>query len=133
MRSKITGLFNFIFVGSSLFSTSWTADFNVSTLTEFQTALSTAGANGEDDNIKGETRAYLSESLVRQIYKIILAEVSKDARKADRKISRKKSNGEQRPDVQVVIHSNGGAGSASVSEQSGPLGGAKDGNRPPIA
>lgn len=77
---------------------------------------------GEDDNIKGETRAYLSESLVRQIYKIILAEVSKNAGKANRKVSRKKSNGEQRADVQVAIHSNGSAGSISVSQQSGPIG-----------
>lgn len=87
---------------------------------------------GEEDNIEGETRAYLTESLVRQIFKITMAEKNKNARKADRKIPRKKSDGEQRPDVQVVINSNGGAGSHSVSEQSGPLGGAKDGNRPPI-
>ena len=88
---------------------------------------------GEDDNIKGETRAYLSESLVRQIFKITMAEKNKNARKADRKISRKKSNREQRTDIQVAVHSDGGAGSASVSEQFGILGGTKDGNRPPIA
>jgi hypothetical protein len=88
---------------------------------------------GEDDNIEGETRAYLTESLVRQIFKITMAEKNNNARKADRKISRKKGNGERGPDVQVVVNSNGGAGSVSISEQSGPLGGAKDGNRPPIA
>lgn len=88
---------------------------------------------GEDDNIKGETRAYLTESLSQQLFKITMAEKNNNARKADRKISRKKGNGERGPDVQVVVDSNGGAGSVSISEQSGPLGGVKDGNRPPIA
>jgi len=88
---------------------------------------------GEDDGIKGETRAYLSESLVRQLFKITMAEKNNNARKADRKISRKKNSTKQGTNVQVDIHSDGGAGSNSVSEQSGPLGGAKDGNRPPIA
>jgi len=87
---------------------------------------------GEDDGIKGETRAYLSESLVRQLFKITMAEKNNNARKADRKISRKKGNTKQGANVQVDIHSGGGAGSVSISEQSGPLGGAKDGNRPPI-
>ena len=87
---------------------------------------------GEDDGIKGETRAYLSESLVRQLFKITMAEKNNNARKADRKISRKKGNPKQGINVQVDIHSDGGAGSHSVSEQSGPFGGAKDGNRPPI-
>ena len=88
---------------------------------------------GEEDNIEGETRAYLTESLVRQIFKITMAEKNKNARKADRKISRKKSERNQGTNVQVDIDSGGGAGQDSLSEQSGPLGGAKDGNRPPIA
>jgi hypothetical protein len=77
---------------------------------------------GEDDGIKGETRAYLSESLVRQLFKITMAEKNNNARKADRKISRKKGNTKQGANVQVDIHSGGGAGSASVSQQSGQLG-----------
>jgi hypothetical protein len=77
---------------------------------------------GEDDNIKGETRAYLTESLSQQLFKIIVSEKQKHARKTDRKISRKKSDGEQRADVQVAINGDGGAGSVSVSQQSGPLG-----------
>lgn len=88
---------------------------------------------GEDDNIQGETRAYLTESLVRQIYKIILAEIDKDARKRDRKVSNKKSERKQRTDVQVDQHSNGGAGPDRFSEQSGAPSGIKDDNRPPIA
>lgn len=73
---------------------------------------------GEDDNIKGETRAYLSESLVRQLFKITMSEKNKNARKADRKVSRKKSNGEQRTDVQMDFHSDGSAGPNSISQQS---------------
>jgi len=62
-----------------------------------------------------------------------MAEKNNNARKADRKISRKKGSTKQGPDVQVDIHSDGSAGSNSVFEQSGPIGGAKDGNRPPVA
>lgn len=77
---------------------------------------------GEDDNIKGETRAYLSESLVRQLFKITMAEKNKNARKADRKVSRKKSDREQRADVQVDINRHGSSGSYSLPQQSGPIG-----------
>ena len=72
---------------------------------------------GEDDNIQGETRAYLTESLVRQIYKIILAEIDKDARKRDRKILGKKGDRKQRIDFQMDQHSDGGSGSNSIPEQ----------------
>lgn len=82
---------------------------------------------GEDDNIKGETRAYLSESLVRQIFKITMAEKNKNARKADRKVPRKTSDGERRADVQVDINRHGSAGSHSVSELSSPSSRVKDG------
>ena len=72
---------------------------------------------GEDDNIQGETRAYLTESLVRQIYKIILAEIDKDARKRDRKILGKKGDRKQRIDFQMDQHGDRGAGSDHLSEQ----------------
>ena len=72
---------------------------------------------GEDDNIQGETRAYLTESLVRQIYKIILAEIDKDARKRDRKILGKKGDRKQRIDFQMDQHSDGSSGSYSIPEQ----------------
>lgn len=77
---------------------------------------------GEEDNIKGETRAYLTESLSQQLFKIIVAEKQKHARKTDRKIPRQKSNGEQRTNVQVAVHSDGSSGSVSISQQSGSLG-----------
>lgn len=72
---------------------------------------------GEDDNIKGETRAYLTESLSQQLFKIIIAEKHKHARKTDRKVPRQKSDGEQRPNVQVDLNSNGSAGQNSLHQQ----------------
>ena len=72
---------------------------------------------GEDDNIQGETRAYLTESLARQIYKIILAEQEKNAGKRDRKILGKKGNRKQRADVQVDQHGDGSAGPNSIHQQ----------------
>ena len=73
---------------------------------------------GEEDNFVHETRAYLSGHLAGQIFKICLHEKEKHARKANRKISDKKSKREQRPELQVDQLSNGGTGSHSV-----PLGG----------
>jgi hypothetical protein len=71
---------------------------------------------GEEDNIKGETRAYLTESLSQQLFKIIVAEKQKHARKTDRKVSRQKSNGEQRTNVQVDFHGDGSAGQDSNTQ-----------------
>jgi hypothetical protein len=51
-----------------------------------------------------------------------MADKNKNDIKSYRKISRKKGNTKKGANVQVDIHSGGGAGSASVSEQSGPLG-----------
>jgi hypothetical protein len=73
---------------------------------------------GEEDNFVHETRAYLSGHLAGQIFKICMHEKEKYARKANRKISSKKSSGVGRPDVQVDINNIGGSGSTSV-----PLGG----------
>lgn len=72
---------------------------------------------GEENNITGETRAYFTESLARQIYKIITAEQEKNARKADRKVPRKKGNREQRIDFQMDLDGDGSAGSDSAAEQ----------------
>jgi len=76
---------------------------------------------GEEDNIKGETRAYLTESLSKQLFKIIMAEKHKHARKTDRKVPRKTSDGEQRANVQVDINRDGGTGSNSIPQQPSPL------------
>jgi hypothetical protein len=84
---------------------------------------------GEEDNFVHETRAYLSGHLAGQIFKICMHEKEKYARKASRKISGKKSQGEQRPELQVDKLSDWGSRPYSVHEQFGILGGAEDGDR----
>jgi hypothetical protein len=81
---------------------------------------------GEDDNFVHETRAYLSGHLAGQIFKICMHEKEKYARKASRKISKQKSEGKQRPLVQVDKLSDGSAGQNNPSEQSGTLRGTQD-------
>jgi hypothetical protein len=87
---------------------------------------------GEEDGIGGETRAYLTGSLVKQIFKIYEHEKEKNARKTSRKVSDKKSKGIGGPVVQVDQLGNGGSGSNSVSKQPSALGGIEDLNRHPI-
>ena len=81
---------------------------------------------GEEDNFVNETRAYLSGHLAGQIFKICMHEKEKHARKANRKIPNKKSQGKQRPDVQVDKLSVGGAGSNSFPSGESASSGAKD-------
>jgi hypothetical protein len=71
---------------------------------------------GETDNFVNETRAYLSGHLAGQIFKICVHEKEKYARKASRKVSKQKSEGIGRPELQVDQLSDGGAGSHSVLE-----------------
>ena len=87
---------------------------------------------GEEDNFVHETRAYLSGHLAGQIFKICMHEKEKYARKANRKISSKKSKRVGGPDVQVDQLSDGGSGPDSVSQQPSTLGGIEDLNRHPI-
>ncbi len=74
---------------------------------------------GEEDGISGETRAYLTGSLVKQIFKIYEHEKEKNARKASRKVSDKKGQRKQGTQLQVDKLSDGGAGSNSVSKREG--------------
>jgi len=74
---------------------------------------------GEEDNFVHETRAYLSGHLAGQIFKICMHEKEKYARKASRKIPNKKSEGKQRPELQVDQLSDGSAGQNSIPEQQG--------------
>lgn len=74
---------------------------------------------GEEDGITGETRAYLTGSLVKQIFKIYEHEKEKNARKASRKVSDKKGQRKQGAQLQVDQLSNGSAGSNSVSKREG--------------
>lgn len=84
---------------------------------------------GEEDGISGETRAYLTGSLIKQIFKIYQHEKEKHVRKASRKVPNKKSQGTRGPVVQMDQLSNRSAGSNSVSEQQVSLSGTQDANR----
>ena len=83
---------------------------------------------GEEDGISGETRAYLTGSLVKQIFKIYEHEKEKNARKASRKVSDKTGQGKQRTKLQVDQLSDGGAGQISHHKPEGILYRTKDGN-----
>jgi hypothetical protein len=83
---------------------------------------------GETDNFVNETRAYLSGHLAGQIFKICVHEKEKHARKTSRKISKQASKGIGGPELQVDQQRDGSAGSNSVHEQFGILGGTQDNN-----
>jgi hypothetical protein len=83
---------------------------------------------GEDDNFVHETRAYLSGHLAGQIFKICLHEKEKYARKANRKVSKQKSERPQRPELQVDKLSDGSAGSYSISVGSSTSSGIENSN-----
>jgi hypothetical protein len=83
---------------------------------------------GEEDNFVGETRAYLSGHLSGQVFKICMAEKEKNARKANRKVLSKKGDGKRGANVQVDIHSDGGARSVSTTESTGIIRGAENGD-----
>lgn len=71
-----------------------------------------------EDNISGEVRAYLTQSIVEQVYSASLIERKKHARKADRNLSRKKSERKAGdvPKVDVIDHGSAGPDSASTKQ-----------------
>jgi hypothetical protein len=71
---------------------------------------------GEEDNFVHETRAYLSGHLAGQIFKICMHEKEKHVRKTSRKISKQKSQGVGRPELQVDQLSVGSAGQNSPTQ-----------------
>ena len=82
---------------------------------------------GEDpEDIGEESRAYLTEHIVRQIAKAIEIQKERNARKANRKSSKQKGKGAGGTEPEVDKHDNGGAGSDSVPAEQDPPGGAKD-------
>lgn len=83
---------------------------------------------GEENNFVGETRAYLTGSLMKQIFKITMSEKDKNARKANRKVFSKKGSGVRRNNVQVDQHGVGGTGSHSVAELESIICRAEDGD-----
>lgn len=72
---------------------------------------------GEEEGIGGETRAYLTGSLVKQIFKIYEHEKEKNARKASREVSKQKGKRDGRAYIQMDKLGDGGTGSNSVSQQ----------------
>lgn len=67
----------------------------------------------EPEEIGEESRAYLTEHIVRQIWRAIEMEKEKNARKTNRTKAKRGSKETGSPDVQVDINSNGGAGQDS--------------------
>lgn len=85
----------------------------------------------EPEDIGEESRAYLTEHVVKQIWKGIEMEKEKRVREADRAVSKQKGKRAKRSDVQVDKHSDGGAGQDSNTQQQDLLGGTEnvDGSR----
>ena len=73
---------------------------------------------GEDvEDIGEESRAYLTEHVVKQIWKGIEMEKEKRAREANRAVSKQKGKRRKGSDVQVDKHSDGSAGQNSNPEK----------------
>lgn len=80
----------------------------------------------EVEDIGEESRAYLTEHIVKQIWKGIEMEKDKRARERDREVSKQKSKRAKRSDVQVDKHSDGSAGQNNNTQQSNPSSGAEN-------
>ena len=81
---------------------------------------------GDEGNMAGEIRAYLSGHLAKQIFRICLHEKFKNAGKKDRSKAGKKSEGARRPELQVDIDGNGSAGPFGLPEGSVLFSGTKN-------
>jgi len=81
------------------------------------------------DEIGEESRAYLTEHIVKQITAGINMEIQKNARKEHRAASKQKGKAAGGSEPKVDQHDNGSPGSDCVSEKSDPPGGAKNKNR----
>ena len=88
---------------------------------------------GEEDGITGETRAYLTGSLVKQVYKIYEHEKENHARKASGKVPSQKGKGKRGTDVQVDLQRDGRAGQDSIPKREVLPSGTENGNWRPIA
>lgn len=87
---------------------------------------------GEEDGIGGETRAYLTGSLVKQIFKIYEHEKEKHARKASREVSKQKGKGSGRTKLQVDQLNQRSAGPNNPFESAVLAGRTQDSNRSAI-
>jgi len=85
---------------------------------------------GEDpEDIGEESRAYLTEHIVKQIWTAIEIQKGKDARERDRKVPKQKGKRIGGSDVQVDQHGDGSAGSNNNPEQQDPPSRTEDGAR----
>lgn len=84
------------------------------------------------EEIGEESRAYLTEHIVKQITTGIRMEMDKNARETDRKLSKQKSKGPGRDEPKVDQHDNGGPRQDCLSEKTDPPGRAKNKNRGPV-
>ena len=82
----------------------------------------------EVEDIGEESRAYLTEHVVKQIWKGIEMEKEKRARERDRKVPAKKGKGKRGSVPEVDINDNGSSGSVGVSEPKSSSSGTKDSN-----
>jgi hypothetical protein len=80
----------------------------------------------EVENIGEESRAYLTEHVVKQLWKGIEMEKERRVREADRAVSKQKGKRTKRSDVQVDKHSDGSAGQDSDTKQQDLFSGTKD-------
>jgi hypothetical protein len=83
----------------------------------------------EVEDIGEESRAYLTEHVVKQISKAIEIQKEKNAREADRAVSKQKGKRTKRSDVQVDKHGDGSAGQDSDPKQSDLFSGTENTNR----
>jgi len=67
-----------------------------------------------EENIAGETRAYLTQFVVEQVYSASLIERKESARKADRSLLNKKSKGKKGDVPEVDLDDHGSSGSDSA-------------------
>jgi hypothetical protein len=67
-----------------------------------------------EENIAGETRAYLTQFIVEQVYSASLIERKESARKADRSLLNKKSKGKKGDVPEVDLDDHGSSGSDSA-------------------
>ena len=84
---------------------------------------------GEDDGFVGETRAYLSGHLAKQIFKICMSEKEKYVRKASRGKAKQNSKTKRGDEPQIHINYIGRSGSHSIVELQSIIRGAEDDDR----
>lgn len=83
---------------------------------------------GEEEGFVGETRAYLTGHLAKQIFKICMFEKDKHARKTNRSKVGQTGKTKQGIVSEVYINRNGGTGSHSDAELQAIIRGAEDGD-----